>query len=73
MKHVYVSPDGTYKAEPGTRYFLSENGGSKQSLGSEILAVFISFFFAGIVPFMIFLGFVAWYSVRARSTCYRHQ
>lgn len=62
-----LSPDGTLEAQPGVRYFLSENGGSKQSKGAEILAMCITFLFAGIVPFLIILGIIAWYSVRARS------
>ena len=52
---------------PGVRYFMSENGGSKQSLLSEIMAVCINFLFTGLVPFLMCLSVIAWYSVRARS------
>ena len=54
--------------KPGVRYFFTENGGSKQSFWSEVLAVFISFFFSGIVPLLIILFFVGWLSVRARRS-----
>mgnify|MGYP004473995151 len=54
--------------KPGVRYFFTENGGSKQSFWSEVLAIFISFFFAGIVPLLIILFFVGWLSVRARRS-----
>ena len=67
IKSVFVDPEGYIEAQPGVRYFLSHNGGSKQSKGSEFLAMCISFLFTGIIPFMIILAFVAWYSVRARS------
>ena len=67
IKSVFVEPEGDIQAEPGVRYFLSKNGGSKQSMGSEILAMFISFLFVGVVPLLFCLVFMAWYSVRARS------
>lgn len=47
---------------------MSENGGSKQSILSEIMAVCINFLFTGLVPFLMCLSVIAWYSVRARCT-----
>lgn len=54
--------------EPGVRYFLTENGGSRQSWISEIGALILSFFFAGIMPLLIILFFIGWLSVKARSS-----
>lgn len=54
--------------EPGVRYFLTEKGGSRQSWISEIGALILSFFFAGIMPLLIILFFIGWLSVKARSS-----
>ena len=66
IKNVLVDQSTYTDPIPGVRYFMTENGGSKQSILSEILAVCINFLFTGLVPFLICLSIIAWYSVRAR-------
>ena len=66
-KVQYVEPKGSIDHVAGVRYFMSENGGSKQPWYGEVIAKFINFLFAGIVPFLMILCVIGWYSVRARS------
>ena len=49
--------------------YVEPNGGSKQPWYGELLAMCINFLFAGIVPFLMILCVIGWYSVRARSIC----
>ena len=66
IKSVFVNPDDTIDPIPGVRYFMSECGGSKQPLKEEIIAMIISFLLTGIVPLLMALAVIGWYSVRAR-------
>lgn len=68
IKSVFVNPDDTINPIPGVRYFMSECGGSKQPMKEEITAMIISFLLTGVVPLLIVLAVIGWYSVRARST-----
>ena len=70
LKVQYVEPKGSVEHVAGVRYFMSENGGSKQSWYGELLAMFLNFLFAGIVPFLMILCLIGWYSVRARSNVF---
>ncbi|KAM7457018.1 hypothetical protein BLSTO_02226 [Blastocystis sp. subtype 1] len=65
-KVQYVEPKGSIDHVAGVRYFMSENGGSKQPWYGELLAMCINFLFAGIAPFLMILCVIGWYSVRAR-------
>jgi hypothetical protein len=65
-----VDQSVTTVPKPGVRYFMTEKGGSQQSFWSEVVALFISFFFSGIVPFLIILFFIGWYFPRAGSTIF---
>lgn len=67
VKNEVIDKSVTTVAKPGVRYWFTEKGGSKQSFISEVGALFISFFFAGIVPLLIILFFIGWLSRRARS------
>ena len=67
IKSVFVNPDDTIDPIPGVRYFMSECGGSKQPLKEEIIAMIISFLLTGIVPLLMALAVIGWYSVRARG------
>ncbi|KAM7455253.1 hypothetical protein BLSTO_03992 [Blastocystis sp. subtype 1] len=66
VKNEVIDKSVTTVAKPGVRYWFTEKGGSKQSFISEVGALFISFFFAGIVPLLIILFFIGWLSRRAR-------
>ena len=66
VKSVLFNSETDSVPKPGVRYFMTDHGGSKQSLLSEIGAVCINFLFTGLVPFLIILSIIAWYSVRAR-------
>ena len=68
-KVQYVEPKGSIDHVAEVRYFMSENGGSKQPWYEDLLALCINFLFAGIVPFLMILCVIGWYSVRARSIC----
>ena len=68
VKSVLFNSETDSIPTPGVRYFMTDHGGSKQSLLSEIGAVCINFLFTGLVPFLIILSIIAWYSVRARCT-----
>lgn len=68
VKNEVIDKTVTTVAKPGVRYWFTEKGGSKQSFISEVGALFISFFFAGIVPLLIILFFIGWLSRRARSS-----
>lgn len=72
IKSVYVKPGEDITAKPGIRYFMSENGGSKQPFSEEIAAMVISILFSGVVAILTVLGIVAYYSKKARSRlCYK--
>lgn len=67
IKSIYINPNDVVDPVPGVRYFMTECGGSKQPLKDEIIAMVISFLLTGVVPLLIVLTVIGWYSVRARS------
>ena len=68
IKTVYVNPEDEVVAEPGIRYFMSENGGSKQPFLEELTAMILSILFSGVVAILTIIFIIGYYSKKARST-----
>lgn len=66
-KVEYVNPDIDIKPIPGVRYFMTENGGQKQSRLHELIAMIITFLLCATVPVLLTLTLIGWYSVTARG------